>query len=327
MMYPRPLPQESVMIELEIQGLSATRDGLLIEVGRLVMACGFTLQRQRLVQDPHGILLTMIVRGPSRGRKSLQAALDGCERFISARMFPWVDGESTPHFGASLPRMAYVPPPLPAAPTPEVPARPTARASTDAVQTAGAAIPAPTPPLPEPEFDFIQPTPRPPAPARAPVVAVPFVELVPLAADEPAVETLLRALDHDYPDIGPQLLALQQSVVEAARASSLALAGRGTGSWVFQREYSLDDGLDLGEAIERIGVPALRALVEVDQQGNQLHIHDSPLCGTDGQSGCGFFGGFLEGLLEPVIAPASLTIFPVCCRSFGAEACVLDLSD
>jgi hypothetical protein len=319
------------MIELEIQGLSAARDGLLIEVGRLVMACGFTLQRQRLVQDPHGILLTMVVRGPPRGRKSLQAALDGYERFISARMFPWVEGEPTPHFAASLPRTAYVPPPLPAAAA-ELPATPAARASAEA-RTAAAAIPAQTPlppapePEPEPEFDFIQPTPRPPAPASVPVVAVPFVELVPLAPDEPAVEKLLQALDHDYPNIGLQLLALQQSVPEAARASSLALAGRRTGGWVFRREYSLDDGLDLGEAIERIGVPALRALVEVDQQGKQLHIHDSPLCGTDGQSGCGFLAGFLEGLLEPVIAPATLSIFPVCCRSYGAEACVLDLSD
>lgn len=315
------------MIELEIQGLSAARDGLLIEVGRLVMACGFTLQRQRLVQDPHGILLTMIVRGPPRGRKSLQAALDSYERFISVRMFPWVEGEPTPHFAASLPRTAYVPPPLPAAPAPELPATPAARASAEA-RTTAAAVPARTPPLPpEPEFDFIQPTPRPPAPTSVPVVAVPFVELVPLAPDEPAVEKLLRALDLDYPNIGPQMLALQQSVPEAARASSLALAGRRTGGWVFQREYSPDDRLALSEAIERIGVPALRALVEVDQQGNQLHIHDSLLCGTDGQSGCGFLAGFLEGLLEPVIAPATLSIFPVCCRSYGAEACVLDLSD
>ncbi len=317
------------MIELEIQGLSSTRDGLLIDVGRLVMACGFTLQRQRLVQDPHGILLTMVVRGPSRGRKSLQAALDGYERFISVRMFPWVEGEPTPHFGASLPRTAYVPPPLPAAPATELPATPAARAPAEA-RTAGAVIPAPTPPLPpapEPEFDFIQPTPRPPAPTSVPVVAVPFVELVPLAPDEPAVEKLLRAHEHDYPNIRPQLLALQRSVPEAARTSSLTLAGRRTGSWVFQREYPLDEGLDLGEAIERIGVPALRALVEVDRHGNQLHIHDSPLCSTDAQSGCGFFGGFLEGLLEPVIAPATLSVFPVCCRSYGAEACVLDLSD
>ncbi|MEP6908227.1 MAG: hypothetical protein ABI858_09645, partial [Pseudoxanthomonas sp.] len=97
--------------------------------------------------------------------------------------------------------------------------------------------------------------------------------------------------------------------------------------WIFQREYLLDDGLALNEAIERIGAPALRALVEVDQQGIQLHIHNSPLCTQERDSGCSFFSGFLEGLLGPAIAPGPLSIFPVCCRSYGADACVLALSD
>ncbi|TPG11448.1 hypothetical protein EAH88_02685 [Rhodanobacter glycinis] len=321
------------MIELEIQGLSPTREGLLIEVGRFVMAHGFTLQRQRLVQDHHGILLTMVVRGPSRGRKALEAALGAYERFISFQMFPFVDGEPKPHFAASLPRMAYTPPPAPpvAAPAPPpVTASATSPTDTPTKAAASASPDAPEPrqaPAAEPDFEFIQPTPRPPAAAPAAVAATPFVDLVPLGPDEPAVEKMLRALEYDYPKIVPQLLALQQSVAEAARESSLALAGKRTGSWVFRSEYLLDDGLDLREAIERIGVPALHALVEVDQQGTQLHIHDSPLCAQDGHSGCSFFGGFLEGLLGPAIAPGSMSIFPVCCRSYGADACVLELSD
>jgi hypothetical protein len=330
----RLLPAGKLMIELEIQGLSPSREGLLIEVGRFVMACGFTLQRQRLVQDHHGILLTMVVRGPSRGRKSLQAALDGYERFISVRMFPWTDAEPTPHFGASLPRRAYTAPPSPATTSADPPATGRMYGSADDAETVAAATSARAPSSrpatateQEPKLEFIQPTLRSPAPAATAVVASPFVELMPLAPDGPAVDKLLRALEHDYPKIVPQLLALQQSVVAAARASSLALAGRRTGGWVFEREYSLDDGLDLREAVERIGVPALRALVEVDRQGTQLHIHDSPLCASEGQSGCGFFGGFLEGLLGPAIAPATLSIFPVCCRSYGADACVLELSD
>ncbi|WP_158880828.1 hypothetical protein [Rhodanobacter sp. L36] len=319
------------MIELEIQGLAQNRDGLLIDVGRLVMAHGFTLQRQRLVQDPHGTLLTIVVRGPRGGKKSLQAALDDCERLVSVQIFPFVEGETRPHFAASLPRAAYVPPPVPVAaiapvstatmPPVEVeasdPIVDESTTDTSALQGISAT---------GPDFDFIQPAPQPSAPPVADVV-LPFVELVPLAPDELAVEKVLRSLDSNYPNITPELLALQQSVNEASRESSLALAGQRTGNWVFAREYSLDDELDLREAIERIGVPALRALVEVDLKGNQLHIHDSPLCGKDGQSGCGFFGGFLEGLLGPAIAPASLMIFPVCCRSFGADACVLDLSD
>ena len=325
------------MIELEIQGLSPSREGLLIEVGRFVMANGFTLLRQRLVQDPHGILLTMVVRGPSRGRKALEAALGAYERFISFQMFPFVDGEPKPHFAASLPRMAYTPPPTPAVAAPAAPpitAHTAASTGTPAasVDTLAASAPADAPDsrqasVAEPDFEFIQPTPRPPAAAPITVIASSFVELVPLGPDEPAVEKMLRALEHDHPKIVPQLLALQQSVAAAAHESSLALAGTRTGSWVFQREYLLDDGLDLREAIERIGVPALRALVEVDQQDTQLHLHDSPLCSKDGHSGCSFFGGFLEGLLGPAIAPGSMSIFPVCCRSYGADACVLAISD
>jgi len=316
------------MIELEIQGLSPNREGLLIEVGRFVMANGFTLQRQRLVQDPHGILLTMVVRGPSRGRKALEAALSAYERFISVQMFPFVEGEPKPHFAASLPRMAYTPPPAPPAAAPAAPSTKTSAKAAEAVaaSTLVDASESPQAPPAEPEFEFIQPTPRPPAPPAAAAAATPFVELVPLGPDEPAVEKMLSALEHNYPKIVPQLLVLQQSVAEAARESSLALAGKRAGSWVFQSEYLLDDGLDLREAIERIGVPALRALVEVDQEGSQLHIHDSPLC-TDGHSGCSFFGGFLEGLLGPAIAPGSMSIFPVCCRSYGADECVLAISD
>jgi hypothetical protein len=320
------------MIELEIQGLSENREGLLIEVGRLVMASGFNLQRQRLLPDHYGILLTMVVRGPSRKKRMLEAALDACDRFISVKVFPFVEGEPKPHFAASRKRVgpAAVVPPAAAVPSPaSVPvAAPVVEDRTRGVESAAAAAPEPPrEPSAEPEFEFILPTPRAPAPAPAPVVTTPFVERVPLAPDEAAVEKALRELEYDYPQIVPQLLALAHSVAEAARESSLALAGRRTGAWVFESEYALDDGLDLREAIEHIGAPALRALVEVDQQGGQLHIHDSPLCAEDGRSGCSFFSGFLEGLLGPAIAPGRLSIFPVCCRSYGADECVLAISD
>jgi hypothetical protein len=320
------------MIELEIQGLSENREGLLIEVGRLVMASGFNLQRQRLLPDHYGILLTMVVRGPSRKKRMLEAALDACDRFISVKVFPFVEGEPKPHFAASRKRVgpaAVVSPvAVVASPASGSVAAPVVEDRTRGVQSAAAAAPeSPREPSAEPEFEFILPTPRAPAPAPAPVVTTPFVERVPLAPDEAAVEKALRELEYDYPQIVPQLLALAHSVAEAARESSLALAGRRTGAWVFESEYALDDGLDLREAIEHIGAPALRALVEVDQQGGQLHIHDSPLCAEDGRSGCSFFSGFLEGLLGPAIAPGRLSIFPVCCRSYGADECVLSISD
>lgn len=318
------------MIELEIQGLSESREGLLIEVGGLVIASGFTLQRQRLVQDHHGILLTMVVRGPFLKKWALAAALDACERFISVKVARFVEGEPKPHFAASPKRLApaipvAAPAPVAAVVSPAVDDHATL-AEPVATSAMTVAPESPREPPAEPEFEFIEPTPRALAPAPIPVSA-PFVELIPLGADEVAVEKMVRELEYDYPQIVPKLLALQHSVAEAARESSLALAGQHTGAWVFGREYALDGGLDLREAIERIGVPALRALVEVDQQGAQLHIHDSQLCTEDGHSGCSFFSGFLEGLLGPAIAPGSLSIFAVCCRSYGADECVLAISD
>ncbi len=326
------------MIELEIQGLSQNREGLLVEVGRFVLACGFSLQRQRLVQDPHGILLTMVVRGPPRKKRALEAALEAYDRFISFHVSPFVEGESKPHFAASVKRATYLPPPAPEEPVAAAVAK-----SSPAAVPSGAPASEPVPsarpvvaPLmvdapeapPERDFEFILPTPRAPAPAAAaPVEVKPFVELVPLGPDEAAVDKALQSLEYDYPKIMPKLLALQGSVAEAAHESSLVLAGQRAGGWVFSREYGLDRGLDLLEAIERIGTPALRALVEVDQQGTQLHIHDSPLCAEGGHSGCGFFSGFLEGVLGPAIASGGLSIFPVCCRSYGADECVLAISD
>ena len=336
------------MIELEIQALSERREGLLMEVGRLVLASGFSLQRQRLIQDPHGILLTMVVRGPPRKKRALAAALDAHERIISFELEPVTEGEERAHFAASRAPSAYVPPVLPVAP-PVPEATPPAAPTRSAAATAPAATAfdevapvrlstptaAPAPAVatvaarstPEPDLEFIlpQPAPAPPTPAVEP--EAPFVELVPLEPDQVAIDKLLAKLATEYPQIMPRLQQLDRAVAEAAREPTLALAGRRTGAWLAQREPVAGGQLSLEQAIAQLGVPALRALVEVEQDGSQLHIRHSPLCGEAGHSGCIFFSGFLEGLLAPVLDGRELSIFAVCCRSYGADDCVLALSD
>jgi predicted hydrocarbon binding protein len=133
-------------------------------------------------------------------------------------------------------------------------------------------------------------------------------------------------LQYDYPKIFPLLQKLEQSVVDAARESSLLLAGQQTGAWVFGRDYAVKTKLGLDEAIKHIGVHALGAVVEVEYKGEGLHIRNSPLC-APGHSGCKFFSGYLEGLLGPAVSSESLSIFEVCCRSYGADECVLAISD
>ena len=339
------------MIELEVQALSLSREGLLIDIGRVVLANGFNLQRQRLADDPHGVLLTMVVRGPERKQRALEAALEAHERIVSFEVSPFEAGVSRPHFAATRTvASGYVPPPpapVVEADPPPVQASAPGHPSNAPLATVPAHVPRPAevlqavPPLPtlqpvrepesvpaaepEPEFVFLRaPAPSPPA---APIVEQPFVEPVTLDADVAAVEKLWPTLMSDYPRIFPSLKKLEQAVADGARESSLQSAGQRIGAWRLQHDHAAASRMNLEQAMQRIGIPALRALVELDYQGNQLHIRNSPLCTQEGRSSCAFFSGFLEGLLGPVIGTENLSIFAVCCRSCGAGECVLALMD
>jgi hypothetical protein len=323
------------MIELEVQALSTSREGLLIDVGRAVVASGFTLQRQRLVQDPNGVLVTLVVRGPSRKQRALEEALEANERLISFEVSPFEDGPPKPHFAASRtfarPPVATAPPSVVApAPTPIVQA-PAPPAPVKVEEPAAIPVVAAEPasrPEPEPESDFsfmIEPKPAPP-PAPVAIPIEPFVEVVALEADAAAVEKMLPRLQYDYPKIFPVLEKLEESVVDGARESSLLLMGQRTGAWLFGRDYGATGKLGLDDAITKVGVPALSAVLEVEYKGEGLHIRNSPLC-TAGHSGCKFFSGYLEGLLGPAVSSGHLSIFEVCCRSYGADTCILAISD
>ena len=331
------------MIELEIQALSERRQGLLVEIGHFVIATGFTLQRQRLIQDPHGVLLTMVVRGPARKKRALEAALDADERIISFQLTPFVDGAHKPHFAASRTLTSYVPAPMPepepavetrTIPTPDAATTPaTASAAFD--RTAPARLtstPASTPApvreaAPAPDFEFILPEPQSTPPFPPSVLEEAFVERVPLEPDLAAIDRMLAMLDSEYPQIMPRLLTLARSVAEASREPSLRLAGQRIGCWVSEHKSTQAATLDLNDAIKQIGIPTLQALVEVEQEGTQVHIRNSPLCSEGSHSGCTFFSGVLEGVLGPVLASSEVTIFPVCCCSYGADDCVLALSN
>jgi predicted hydrocarbon binding protein len=338
------------MIELEVQVLAHTREGLLMDIGRVVSANGFTLQRQRLVPDPHGALLTLVVSGPPRRQRALDDALGGHERVISFEIAPSDGGEMRPHFAASRPVDAahYVP----AAPVDEAVAVPAAAAPVAAVVSAAPIVSAPdTPPAPEPEEFLLPPpapaaistppstpvltdepefalaTPQPPPPsAPAPPPADPFVEIVPLPPDEVAIERLIGDVDVGSARLVAALLQLDRTVAPGAREPTLQRAGQRLGAALAAPSAGASS-IPLADAIEQVGLPALRTLVETDAQGSQLHIRQSPLCEEAGHSGCAFFAGLLEGTLGPHVAAHEVSVFNVCCRAWGADECVLAISD
>lgn len=63
------------MAELEVRVVSERREGLLVELGRVVTEYGHVLVRQRLMPDAQGTCLTLILRGPHERQLALEEAL------------------------------------------------------------------------------------------------------------------------------------------------------------------------------------------------------------------------------------------------------------
>ena len=83
-----------IMAELEIRVVSARREGLLVEMGRVVDEYGYAVVRQRLTQEAHGTSLTMVLRGPGERQLALEDALATHPGVLTF--------ESMPHASASV---------------------------------------------------------------------------------------------------------------------------------------------------------------------------------------------------------------------------------
>jgi hypothetical protein len=70
------------MAELEVRVISERREGLLIELGRVVSEHGHVLLRQRLLPDARGAGLIMVLRGPQASRSALEVALGAHPRVL-----------------------------------------------------------------------------------------------------------------------------------------------------------------------------------------------------------------------------------------------------
>jgi predicted hydrocarbon binding protein len=112
------------MVDVEFRVVADRRDGLLLALGQTVIAAGFTLLRQRMVNSEEGVVLTMVVRGPENGLLMLEERL-GTHHLVNSFEASAID--------ASVANTVSAPMPAPAAPKTngEAPSKP-AGASDDA---------------------------------------------------------------------------------------------------------------------------------------------------------------------------------------------------
>ncbi|WP_199096743.1 hypothetical protein [Dyella sp. ASV21] len=71
------------MAELEVRVVSERREGLLVELGRIISEHDHVLLRQRLAADVQGTCATLVLRGPDERRLALEDALEAHPRVLS----------------------------------------------------------------------------------------------------------------------------------------------------------------------------------------------------------------------------------------------------
>lgn len=166
-----------------------------------------------------------------------------------------------------------------------------------------------------------------PAPGPSPATAKTESGSRPASANTAEVERILPSIAKDYPKVTPWLINLGKSVSAAQFAASMHLAGKRTGTWVYKRDFARGARLSLADAIKRIVVPALNGQVKVDQKGQWIYIHDSGICTPGSTSGCAFYRGFIEGILEQALATPLYFVRESSCRANGTPHCILEVSD
>ncbi|MEH6414617.1 4-vinyl reductase [Pseudomonas sp. CGJS7] len=93
------------MVDVEFRVVSDRRDGLLLALGQVVIANGFTLLRQRMLNSEEGVVLVMVVRGPAESLLMLEEKLGTHHLVQSFEASPYEAAPSAPA-AAAAPRAA-----------------------------------------------------------------------------------------------------------------------------------------------------------------------------------------------------------------------------
>ena len=84
------------MVDVEFRVVSDRRDGLLLALGQVVIANGFTLLRQRMLNSEEGVVLVMVVRGPAEALLMLEERLGTHHLVQSFEASPYEPASAAP---------------------------------------------------------------------------------------------------------------------------------------------------------------------------------------------------------------------------------------
>lgn len=101
------------MVDMEFRVTSNRREGLLLALGQVVIASGFSLVRQRMLTSADGVVLTLVVRGPEDRLLQLEENLGShplVRSFEAATNDGHADSAFAPASAPPLPPTARPPP-------------------------------------------------------------------------------------------------------------------------------------------------------------------------------------------------------------------------
>jgi predicted hydrocarbon binding protein len=277
------------MVDVEFRVVSDRREGLLLQLGLVVIAGGFTLLRQRIGTGSDGVVLTMIVRGPQANLLQLEELL-ATHKLVRSFEALRIDAS-----GATTSIATQAARPMSAS----APAHATA-SNVVAINTTTV------------------------NPGAFPTTTTTDASTA-NTIDHRRVESLLPQLARSYPNMFLFLHALDRELAPDHYEPTLRYIGQRVGAWVYKRDFALGAQLPLTDALRHIALPAMRQLVNVSLQGDELHIANSPFCHR-GHAGacCHFLRGMLAGLLAATDAGQALLVLETRCRNTGAAACTFE---
>jgi hypothetical protein len=139
---------------------------------------------------------------------------------------------------------------------------------------------------------------------------------------------LLRALASQFPDIAALVQAYASSLTGETLYQGLFEAGKKTGGFVYNRDWSLGAPLKMPHALSRALVPALKKMCKVEVLDNQIVLLDARFCATGALIHCcEFVSGFMQGFLAASPATKDTKLQRVGCAATGALRCRYAITD